>query len=107
MQIKKAKIRGVASEGMLCAEDELGLGDNHDGIVVLDEGLPVGTPFAVATGLSDVVIDFEVTPNRPDCLSLLGIAREVHALTGKPPPLSQRTGARKRPAHRRRRADRH
>ena len=84
MQIKKAKIRGVASEGMLCAEDELGLGDNHDGIVVLDENLPVGTSFAAATGLGDVVIDFEVTPNRPDCLSLLGIAREVHALTGNP-----------------------
>ncbi len=84
MQIKKAKIRGVASEGMLCAEDELGLGDNHDGIVVLDEALAVGTPFAAATGLGDVVIDFEVTPNRPDCLSLLGIAREVHALTGNP-----------------------
>ena len=84
MQIKKAKIRGVASEGMLCAEDELGLGEGHDGIVVLDEGLSVGTPFAAATGLGDVVIDFEVTPNRPDCLSLLGIAREVHALTGNP-----------------------
>ena len=84
MQIKKAKIRGVASEGMLCAEDELGLGDNHNGIVVLDEGLPVGSPFAEATGLGDVVIDLEVTPNRPDCLSLLGIAREVHALTGNP-----------------------
>ena len=84
MQIKKAKIRGVASEGMLCAADELGLGDNHDGIVVLDEALPVGTPFAAATELDDVVIDFEVTPNRPDCLSLLGIAREVHALTGNP-----------------------
>ena len=84
MQIKKAKIRGVASEGMLCAESELGLGDNHDGIVVIDENLPVGIPFAEATGLGDVVIDFEVTPNRPDCLSILGIAREVHALTGNP-----------------------
>ncbi len=84
MQIKKAKIRGVASEGMLCAEDELGLGDNHDSIMVLDKALPVGTPFAAATGLGDVVINLEVTPNRPDCLSLLGIAREVHALTGNP-----------------------
>ena len=65
-------------------QDELGLGDNHDGIVVLDEALSVGTPFAAASGLGDVVIDFEVTPNRPDCLSLLGIAREVHALTGNP-----------------------
>ncbi len=84
LQIKKAKIRGVASEGMLCAEDELGLGDDHDGIVVINEAISVGTPFAAATGLGDVVIDFEVTPNRPDCLSLLGIAREVHALTGNP-----------------------
>lgn len=84
LQIKKAKIRGVASAGMLCAEDELGLGDSHDGIVVLSDNLPVGTPFAAATGRGDVVLDFEVTPNRPDCLSLLGIAREVHALTGNP-----------------------
>ena len=83
-QIKRAKIRGVASEGMLCAEDELGLGDDHDGILVLDAGLPTGVPFAAATGRGDVVIDLEVTPNRPDCLSLFGIAREVHALTGNP-----------------------
>ncbi len=91
MHIKKAKIRGVASEGMLCAEDELGLGDSHDGIVVLDKDLPVGAPFAAATGRGDVVLDFEVTPNRPDCLSLWGIAREVHALTGDPlrPPNAQ------------------
>ena len=107
VQIKKAKIRGVASEGMLCAEDELGLGDNHDGIVVLDEDLPIGSPFAAATGLGDVVIDFEVTPNRPDCLSLLGIAREVHALTGNPLRFPQRPGDRKWPDHRRRHADRH
>lgn len=84
MQIKKAKIRGVESRGMICAEDELGLGDNHDGIMVLGDNLEVGCSFAVATGLDDVVIDLEVTPNRPDCLSVIGIAREVQALTGNP-----------------------
>ena len=84
MQIKKAKIRGVESRGMICAEDELGLSDNHDGIMVLSEKLAVGTSFAAATGLDDVMVDFEVTPNRPDCLSLFGIAREVQALTGNP-----------------------
>ena len=84
MKIKKAKIRGVESRGMICAEDELGLGDSHDGIMVLEDGLEIGTSFAAAVGLDDVVIDFEVTPNRPDCLSLFGIAREVHTLTGNP-----------------------
>ena len=91
MKIKKAKIRGVVSQGMICAEDELGIGDDHAGIMVLDDDLAPGTPFAAATGLDDVVIDFEITPNRPDCLSLFGIAREVQALTGNPlhPPQSQ------------------
>ena len=82
MHIKKAKIRGVESRGMICAEDELGLSDNHDGIMVLSDDLTTGTAFAKATGLDDVMIDFEVTPNRSDCLSLFGIAREVQALTG-------------------------
>ncbi|MFT5374741.1 MAG: phenylalanyl-tRNA synthetase beta chain [Candidatus Latescibacterota bacterium] len=82
LKIKRAKIRGVESLGMICAEDELGLGENHDGIMVLNDSLKVGTPFAAATGLDDVVLDFEVTPNRPDCLSLVGIAREIQALTG-------------------------
>ena len=84
IEIKRAKIRGVESRGMICAEDELGLGDNHDGIMVLSDELTIGTSFAAATGLDDVVIDFEVTPNRPDCLSLYGIAREVQTLTGNP-----------------------
>ena len=82
--IKRAKIRGIESLGMICAEDELGLGDNHDGIMVLDDALEPGTPFAIAAGLDDIVLDFEVTPNRPDCLSVVGIAREVRALTGNP-----------------------
>ena len=82
--IKKAKIRGVESHGMICAEDELGLGDDHDGIMVLEDNLEIGSPFAAAVGLDDVIIDFEITPNRPDCLSLFGIAREVQVLTGNP-----------------------
>jgi len=82
MEIKRAKIRGVESSGMICAEDELGLGDDHAGTMVLDQSLTPGTPFAVNAGLDDVMLDFEVTPNRPDCLSLWGIAREVRGLTG-------------------------
>ena len=82
--IKKAEIRGVESHGMICAEDELGLGDDHDGIMILEDDLEIGSPFAAAVGLDDVVIDFEITPNRPDCLSLFGIAREVQVLTGNP-----------------------
>lgn len=82
--IKKATIRGVESLGMICAEDELGLGDNHDGILVLDEALQPGQSFSGAVGLDDTVLDFEITPNRPDCLSVVGIAREVRALSGNP-----------------------
>ncbi len=84
MEIRPARIRGVDSAGMICAEDELGLGDGHEGILVLDDGLPPGQSLAAALGLDDVVLDFEVTPNRPDCLSVVGIAREVRALTGTP-----------------------
>ena len=82
MEIKKARLRGVESSGMICAEDELGLGEDHSGIMVLDDALQPGQPFAAQIGLDDVLLDFEVTPNRPDCLSFLGIAREVRALTG-------------------------
>ncbi len=82
LQIEAARIRGVLSAGMICAEDELGLGDDHRGIMVLDPALVPGTPLAEALGLDDVVLEFEVTPNRPDCLSAMGLAREVRALTG-------------------------
>ncbi len=81
-KIGKAKLRGVASEGMICSEIELGLGDDGSGIMVLPEEWTAGTPYATAGGLDDIVIDFEVTPNRPDCLSHVGIAREVAALAG-------------------------
>ena len=79
--LKAAMIRGVESAGMVCSERELGLGDDHMGIVVLPEDAPIGKPLAEYMG--DVILDIEVTPNRPDCLSVLGVAREVAALTGK------------------------
>ena len=79
--LKSARIRGVLSSGMVCSALELGLGDDHEGILLLDDGAPVGTP--LADYLGDTVLDIEVTPNRPDCLSLLGVAHEVAALTGE------------------------
>ncbi len=79
--LKPARIRGVVSEGMICSELELGLGEGHEGIVVLAEDAPVGTP--LDDYLGDAVIDLEVTPNRLDCLSILGVAHEVGAITGK------------------------
>ena len=78
--LKPAKIRGVVSEGMVCSEKELGLSDNHEGIVVLSSNAPVGVSLAEYCG--DVILDLELTPNRPDCMSLLGIATEVAVLTG-------------------------
>ena len=82
--IRKVRIRGVESAGMICSQAELGLGDDHEGIMVLSEEDRVGTPLAAELGLEDVVMEFEVTPNRPDCLSVVGIAREVSALSQKP-----------------------
>ena len=79
--LKAAKIRGVLSAGMVCSERELGLGDDHAGIVVLDDNAPVGTP--LADYLGDAVLELELTPNRPDCLSVLGVAHEVAAITGE------------------------
>jgi phenylalanyl-tRNA synthetase beta chain len=79
--LKSAKIRGVASSGMVCSEKELGISDRHEGIMVLSEDAPIGTPLADYMG--DVVIDIDITPNRPDCLSVIGIAREIAALTGQ------------------------
>ncbi|MDD5040152.1 MAG: phenylalanine--tRNA ligase subunit beta [Patescibacteria group bacterium] len=83
MKIEARRIRGVDSEGMLCAEDELGLGDDHSGILILGEDVRVGAPFAQALKLFDVTLDVTVSPNRPDCLSVIGLAREIAALTGQ------------------------
>ncbi|MCL2819141.1 MAG: phenylalanine--tRNA ligase subunit beta, partial [Actinomycetia bacterium] len=78
--IKKSKLRGVESFGMNCSVRELGLGDNHDGIMILPKDAPIGTSFAHWYGDGDTIFDLEVTPNRPDCLSMMGIAREVGAV---------------------------
>ena len=81
-ELKPAKIRGVASEGMICSEKELGISDNHEGILVLPPEYEIGKPLSGYMG--DAIFDIDVTPNRADCLSVMGIAREVAALTGKP-----------------------
>ncbi|HEX5627328.1 MAG TPA: phenylalanine--tRNA ligase subunit beta [Actinomycetota bacterium] len=82
--LEAREIRGVVSHGMLCAPDELGISASHEGILVLPGDLEPGTDVAEAFGLTDAVLDIEVTPNRPDFLSVLGIAREVAAATGSP-----------------------
>src|SRR5579859_1944911 len=82
--IKVGKIRGVESHGMMCSPQELGLPDQVDGLLILREDAKVGQPFAEYLGRSgsDVIYDLEVTPNRPDLNSVIGIAREIAALTG-------------------------
>ncbi len=79
-KIGKAKIRGIESFGMICAEDELELSDDHSGIMVLDENLKEGTPISEALGLNDVVMEIAITPNRPDALSHFGVALDLAAL---------------------------
>ncbi|MBO8142192.1 MAG: phenylalanine--tRNA ligase subunit beta [Firmicutes bacterium] len=81
-QIEAAEFRGVVSEGMLCSEAELGVGDDADGIWVLPPDAVLGRSVTDALGLDDTVLHLEVYPNRPDCLSVIGIAREIAALTG-------------------------
>ena len=80
VKIKKGKLRGVASNGMCCSQRELGLGSDHNGIWVLPDDAPVGTPLADYLKQTDTVLDLEITPNRPDCLSIVGFAREVGAM---------------------------
>ncbi|WP_207260399.1 phenylalanine--tRNA ligase subunit beta [Desulfovibrio sp. Huiquan2017] len=77
MKIKKAKLRGVKSMGMICSERELGFSEDHEGIWVLDDALKVGDKLVDALNLERVVFDFDITPNRADCLSILGFARET------------------------------
>lgn len=80
IKIKKSKLRGVASFGMNCSARELGIGGDHAGIMILPEDAPVGMPFGEYYGSSDAVLDCEITPNRPDCLSMIGMARETGAI---------------------------
>lgn len=84
--IKERKVFGITSQGMMCSPQELGLPDQVDGLLILPENAPVGKPFAEYLGRSggDVVYDLETTPNRPDWNSVIGIAREIVALTGNP-----------------------
>ncbi len=81
--IKKAKIRGESSQGMLCSEAELSFGSDESGIMILPPSAEVGQPLTEALGLKDYIFEIGLTPNRPDCLSIRGIAREIAALTRK------------------------
>lgn len=88
-KIKKAKLRGVESNGMILSERELEISDSHDGIMQLEQefdvsGVAPGTPLSEVLAPGQDVLELEITPNRPDCLGVHGVAREVHAITGKP-----------------------
>jgi len=84
LTIKKSKLRGVVSEGMLCSDRELGLSDEHAGIKILPPDARIGDPITKAIGLDDTILEIKVTPNRPDYLSLIGIARDMAAATQAP-----------------------
>ncbi len=79
LEIGRRSIRGVESNGMICSERELGLGEDAEGILVLDAGTPIGEDFSGTEGLNDTVLDLSITPNRPDVMSYLGVARELAA----------------------------
>lgn len=83
-QIKQASLRGVESFGMLCSAKELGLSEDASGLLILDSSAKIGAPLAEALGLDDTLLEIDVTPNRPDALSHIGIAREISVLTGQP-----------------------
>jgi phenylalanyl-tRNA synthetase beta chain len=83
-KLGQAKLRGVTSDGMILSEAELGLGDDADGIAVLDDDAAPGTPLAEVLPVSDAILELEVNSNRVDCLGLYGVAREVHAFSGAP-----------------------
>jgi phenylalanyl-tRNA synthetase beta chain len=84
LKIKKSKVRGVESCGMLCSERELALSDSHTGIMELPEGIAHGQSFIAAMGLEDTMIEVDLTPNRPDCASVIGIAREIAGKLRRP-----------------------
>jgi phenylalanyl-tRNA synthetase beta chain len=81
IRIKKAKLRGVESRGMLCSEIELGLGEGADGIMALDSSADIGASCMDVLGLDDAIIDLDLTPNRGDCFSVLGVARELASIS--------------------------
>ncbi|HKC52420.1 MAG TPA: phenylalanine--tRNA ligase subunit beta, partial [Myxococcota bacterium] len=95
-RLKKSKIRGETSEGMICSARELGLSDEHEGILVLDPNAPVGAPLGEVLRAGETILDVEITPNRGDWVSMLGMAREVRALFGgalRLPPSEPTEGA--------------
>ena len=101
-ELKKVKLRGVESDGMILAEDELAIGTEHAGILELDgsgsppDQIPPGTPLEQVLDIADDVLVLEITPNRPDCLGVYGVARELHAATGAPlatPPWADDPGS--------------
>ncbi|MBT5872416.1 MAG: phenylalanine--tRNA ligase subunit beta, partial [Candidatus Latescibacteria bacterium] len=83
LRIKRSKIRGIVSYGMICSEAELNLSPEADGIMVLDSDIPIGSPLKDVLGSAETVLSVDVGTNRPDCLAFTGVAREVAALTGK------------------------
>jgi phenylalanyl-tRNA synthetase beta chain len=94
LEIGRRDIRGVASAGMICSERELGLGEDHAGILVLDPDAPIGVDFTELVALPDVVYDIAITPNRPDVMSMVGVARELSAFFRMPyvlPPIEPTT----------------
>ena len=86
-RLKPARIRDVESSGMICSERELGISDKHEGIIVLPPELPIGAQ--LTDYLGDTILNLDITPNRPDCLSVIGIAREIAALTGRSPHIPE------------------
>ena len=98
--IKERKVFGITSQGMMCSPQELGLPDQVDGLLILPKDAKIGQPFAEFLGrpAGDVLYDLEVTPNRPDLNSVIGIAREIAALTGNPVKLPEIKTRRPRPA---------
>jgi phenylalanyl-tRNA synthetase beta chain len=82
LQIEKAILKGIESSGMLCSEKELGIGEESEGIMILEPDMKIGEPLSTVLDLEDFVLDIDITPNRPDALSMIGIARDVSALSG-------------------------
>lgn len=89
-RIKKAKLRGIESQGMLCSARELGLADDAEGLLILDEDAPIGEPLQAHLKLDDAIVDIDLTPNRGDCFSVIGVAREIAAAGGQPLELPER-----------------
>ena len=83
-KLGEAKLRGVKSSGMILAEDEVGIGEDHAGTMVLPDDLPAGAPLAEHLPIADEAIEIEITPNRPDAMGVYGVARDLHAVTAAP-----------------------